>query len=153
MFEGNEQIDYEYLVEGIRQATQIILYEGLPAWWNKVAFNRELALKETIQYSYGTFYKELLPLTEDDAEKLTHLCCDKTSFMLGWHSDCMFHADYCVEWLCGEDITRITVCFSCHDIHGQRGSRELITPMNGEARSQFEKILLPYRKNRPAEAK
>lgn len=139
--------EFQALVEGIRQSTEVVLYEGLPHR-HEATYYREWSTKHTLIMHGYRFYAEPLPLQKEDAIKLTELCCDPSNFALdGTHSLCMFHADYCLEWGSGQETTQIQLCFSCHDVAGYRGSTHLLVPMSS---GPFESILLKYPQNRPA---
>src|SRR5262249_11890068 len=72
------------LAEGIARADKVILYEGLPHQSDKLAFDKELKEKKTVEFNGFPFYAETLELKADDAKKLTELATAAGSFSK-WH--------------------------------------------------------------------
>src|SRR5262249_3316064 len=60
-----------------------------------------------------------------------------------------FHPDYCAEWQDGKDVYQVLICFGCHEVKCYGPKVDLYCDINSEAYKEFEKVLKPYRKNRP----
>lgn len=144
--------NHKPIAAGVRKATKVVLHEGLPhQTFEREELARELKAKKTEQLNGFPFYAETLPLKPEDAKKLTDLFCEPKSFVKfqGYKLCGGFHPDYCIEWQDGKDVYRVHVCFGCHEVKCFGPKIELYCDVRGEAYKEFERILKPYRKNRP----
>ena len=125
---------YPPIAAQIKQAQGVVLYEGLPhQYFEKESLASELDTKQTVEIHQFPFYRELLPLTKDDAAKLTALFCDGKTLKpdsayvsMGYRTQnpdgsvitagraCGgFHPDYCIEWDVNGKKYYMQVCFGC----------------------------------------
>src|SRR6516165_3185263 len=87
------------LVEGVKKANKVVLYEGLPhQFFDKDLLEQELKNKKTVKVHDYPFYAETLALKDEDAKRLTELFCAADSFakFRGPKRCGGFHPDYCV---------------------------------------------------------
>jgi hypothetical protein len=149
---------YHVIAAGVQRAKKVVLYEGLPHQCSEIEqLKAELKSKKTKEFHKFPFYQELLPLKEEDAKRLTALFCDSESFKpvreiwwLGVTKLCgKYHPDYCIEWQDGKDVYQVLVCFGCCEVRCYGRKADLYCDIQKEAYREFEKILKPYRKNRP----
>jgi len=104
--------NHQPIAAGILKATKVFLYEGLPhQQFERRVLEQERKSKKTLELHCFSFYQELLPLKEDDAQKLLELVCTSGSFQRwDWLKLCgQFHPDYCLEWQQGKDSYRVLV--------------------------------------------
>ena len=140
------------LVEGVKKANKVVLYEGLPhQFFDKDLLEQELKNKKTVKVHDYPFYAETLALKDEDAKRLTELFCAADSFakFRGPKRCGGFHPDYCVEWQDGKGVYHVLVCFGCHEVKCYGPKVDLYCDINNDAYKEFEKVLKPYRKNRP----
>jgi len=146
------------LVEGVRKAKIVTLYEGLPHQaWEAEQLKTEQASKKTVPLHGFPFYEELLVLKDEDAKKLKDLFCAEDSFCAmkpNTHKQCGgFHPDYCIEWKDGEVTYRVQVCFGCHEVRCYAPTVNLYCDFGPKAYESCKHILSTYRKNRPGTQK
>lgn len=152
---GGPSKEIKSIVTGIRGASAVTLYEGLPhQMFEREELKQELASKTTVRLHDFPFYKETLVLSEADEKALRDVVCAGNTFepvQPGTMKMCGgFHPDYCVEWRGSDGKNyRVLFCFGCHeaDLGGPTG--EVRCDVNNSAFDQMETILKPYRKNRP----
>ncbi len=140
-------------VATIRQARQLILYEGLPhQMYETDALNSEMKSKETVNIQGFPFYRETLDLEPEDAEKLQRVLGDKRALdAYSGEKKCGgFHPDYAVEWSHAGQIYRVLICFGCNEagVYGPKG--DAFQDMTKATVRGLKDLLMPYRKNRPA---
>ena len=107
---------YRVIKQKIRQASHIRLYEGLPHQVIQASLlKQELQRKQTLQLHGFSFYRELLNLSKEDADRLIELLSDEKtiqphrgverqsdgSLMVAGRACGGFHPDYCIEWVAG----------------------------------------------------
>jgi hypothetical protein len=139
--------------ERVRKAGKIVLFEGLPHhMYEQSLLEQELKDKKTVQLHGYPFYADPLALDEADAKRLTELVCASDSFRTfqGEKKCGGFHPDYCIEWQDDEGVYRLLLCFGCGEakFYG-RTADDLRYDIASAAGTQFEKVLEPYKKNRP----
>jgi hypothetical protein len=138
--------------EGIRRASSLTLYEGLPHQSIEAAqLKVELATKKTIQLHGFPFYERALPVAAEEIEPLRRLSASADSFS---HYDgpkkCGgYHPDYALAWKDGGTIHHLLICFGCHEMKLYGPRHELITDIRDDAYKQFETLLRKYRDQRP----
>ena len=142
------------LVEGVKKAKIVTLYEGLPhQTWEAEQLKTEQASKKTVKLHGFPFYEELLALKDEDAKKLKDLFCAEDSFKAmapNSQKKCGgFHPDYCIEWKDDEVTYQVQVCFGCEEVRCYGPKVDLYCDITRKAFEQFVVILKPYRKNRP----
>lgn len=110
---------YRLLVAAIEQSTAMVLYKGFSS------VDHPYTAEPVITFASYQFYEKPLPLTPDEAARLTALCCNPESFNLNPESwFCDFHEDYCVEWRSEEQAVQLVFCFSCDEVYGlKRGGK------------------------------
>ena len=138
----------------IQQATNAILYEGLPhPSFQRAIHMNELATKATVVLGEHPFYSEPLPLEASDAEKLRGLYCNSSSFQpfAGFKLCGGYHPDYCIEWRTGTETSLVQICFGCHEMKTFSGGEMLQCDISPAAFEMFGAVLKSYRKNRPPE--
>jgi hypothetical protein len=90
-----------------------VVYQGFSSVDHPYAVESILALD-----AYQ-FYEKPLPLTPNEAARLTALCCDPENF--NFNSECWFcefHEDYGVEWRSGQRPVQLVFCFTCDEVVG-----------------------------------
>jgi hypothetical protein len=143
---------YEGLASGIRAADGVLLYEGLPhQYFESIALEKELRDRPYVRLHRFPFYKERLTLSDGDGQKLTDLFCSPGTFRPrgeGMKACGGFHPDYCIEWHVDGEVYQVLVCLGCCEVkcYGP-GGIDLYCDIKDMA--SFEKLLRPYRKNRP----
>jgi hypothetical protein len=137
----------------ISQSTRLILYEGLPHQFNEPrALAAEKKAKPTVERDGFSFYSETLELSAGDAGELKALLESPHTFRpFSGEKKCGgFHPDYAVEWSIADKLYRCLLCFGCYEasVHGPGG----VTTYDIERHTfkLLQRILVPYRKNRPA---
>jgi hypothetical protein len=111
---------------------------------------RELREKEVVELGGWPFYAEPIELSENDAKRLQELYCQRKSFVpfYGFAACGGYHPDWCIKWNNGNKEYLVQFCFGCGEMKTFCGEVELhCHPWDEE---QFEKILKPYRKQRPS---
>jgi hypothetical protein len=107
------------ILEGIRRASSLTLYEGLPHhMWEAGALKDELATKKTVQIHGYSFYERALPLTAEEIEALRKLTSSQENYgqKRGEKTCGGFHPDYCLAWQDGNLTYHLLVCFGCGEI-------------------------------------
>lgn len=139
------------LVEGIRKADKVTLYEGLPhPFEEKRLLEKELKEKKTVMLHGFAFYAQVIGPKEADAKKLAELFGTDGSFVkFGGPKKCGgFHPDWAIEWKAGDDVYRALVCFGCHEVKIYGPKHELHADVRG-AYKPLQSLLKGYDKNRP----
>ena len=135
------------------QAAHITLYEGLPHQQHEAAaLATELATNPTVTLHDFPFYRDPLPLANEEAAGLKATLGDMQSFVPysgSWFCG-EFHPDYCVEWEADGEVYRCLICFGCSELKVYGPRRALHLEVRPEAEQALKRILTPYRKNRPA---
>jgi hypothetical protein len=148
-------VDFERLpavLSGVQKSARMSLYEGLPSeFWEPQLREEELRRKSTVSLHGYRFYEETLALQPADAEKLTELFSAKASFKrYGGAKKCGgYGPDYCVEWKSSESATQALVCLECGEVKMFGSRSELYCDFGQEAVERIQRVLQPYRKNRP----
>lgn len=142
-------------VDGVRRASAVVLYEGLPHQrFEKGLMEQEKRTKRVRDIQGFPFYVEKLELKDEDAKRLTALLSDVGRLGSILSPDVQkkcggFHPDYALEWSNGNDRVQAQICFGCGDVRlfssGSYSERDL----SKKARASLEEILKGYRKNRP----
>ena len=140
------------IAEGIRRASSLNLYEGLPhQGWEADQLKKELATKKTLRIHGFPFYERPLPIAADEVEPLRRLCAAADSFLsYGGPKLCGgYHPDYCLAWRDGEATYHLLICFGCHEMKLYGPKQELLADIRSDAFKQFETTLKKYRDQRP----
>ena len=137
----------------ISQSTRLILYEGLPhQFYEPRALAAEKKAKPTVERDGFSFYSETLDLSVGDAGELKALLANPHSFhpFSGEKKCGGFHPDYAVEWSIADKLYRCLLCFGCREarVNGPQGATTY--DIESDAFKHLQRILMPYRKNRPA---
>ncbi len=151
---GNKPVEaslFTPITEGVRRATTLTVYEGLPHQADIVQFRHELATKKTVRLQGFSFYQQPLEVFAADAKPLRRLCSDPKSF---WSYGGMklcgdFHPDYALVWKDGDQVYNFLICLGCHEmrIHGPKGG--MLVDIRDDPFNHFKAILLQYREQRP----
>ena len=144
--------NYKPLAEAIGKADRVVLYEGLPHQvFEAKLLETERKEKKTVEHHGFPFYSEPLELKGDDGQKLIALFTDPGSFskLTEWKRCGGFHPDYLVEYNVGDDVYRMLVCLGCCEVKVYGPKAGLYCDICGKSKEAFEKVLKPYRKNRP----
>jgi len=154
------------IAEGIKRATELRLYEGLPhQTFEKEALETELRSKKTVQIQKFPFYEQTLDILFEDIELLKQLCVDganyKSNFGTTKHPDGSesvwktskfcggFHPDYCLAWKDGDVTYDLLICFGCQEMTFFGPKTALNADIREHAYQKFETILKKYRGQRP----
>lgn len=135
-----------------RGATRLTLHEGLPhQMFEATQLDSELKTKPTVTLHGFPFFQETLTLKEEDAVRLKEVLGDERSFepFQGTKSCGGFHPDYCAEWEADGGVYRCLICFGCGEVKVYGPDRALHCDIRREVKADLEKLLKPYRKNRP----
>ena len=138
--------------EGIRRASSLTLYEGLPhQMWEADQFKKELATKKTIRIHDFPFYERPLVLAADEIEPLRRLSAAGSSYTTyGGPKLCGgYHPDYCLTWKDGEATYQLLICFGCHEMKLYGPKSELIVDIGDDAFKAFAAALKKHRDQRP----
>lgn len=119
--------------------------------WERDLLRRELETKSHVELRVYSFYKERLRLRPGDAKRVTRLFTDGGSFMpYGGPKTCGgYHPDYGIEWRAKGEVYRGFVCFSCGEVKIYGPTSAVHCDIKHSAYKEFEKLLRPYRVNRP----
>ncbi len=134
------------------RATRLTLYEGLPhQMFEATQLKDELKTQPTVTLHGFPFYRETLPLKEEDAAKLKAILGDERSFApyVGMKKCGGFHPDYCAEWEADGRVYRCLICFGCREVIVYGPGRGLHCDIHRDVEKNLEKLLKPYRKSRP----
>lgn len=140
------------LAAAIARADRITLYEGLPHQVSeKDLLESEIKAKKTVKHHGFAFYAGPLPLKDGDAKSLLALAGNEKSFQpwAGVKKCGGFHPDYLVEFTAGKDVVRMLVCFGCLEVKLHGPNSEVYVDMSDDGLHGLEKVLKPYRENRP----
>jgi hypothetical protein len=140
------------LVEIIRKADKMTLYEGLPhQYWEASKLKSELNEKKTVEYHDFPFYAEPLILRKEDADWLTKALTDSKTIERHYEEHLCggFHPDYCIEWQAGNDKVLCQVCLGCAELQLFGPKNNLHCDLEQDAYTSLKKLLAPYRKQRP----
>jgi hypothetical protein len=145
--------DYAPLAEFVANAEKVTLYEGLPHQYaEKKLLAEELAKKDTIRIGDFDFYKEPIPLSNDDAAAFTEIFdgTDAFSETPAGETKCgPYHPDFCLEWSKGDDQVRVQVCLSCGESEVHSGVRMLYLKIGSDAGGEITRLLKDRWQNRP----
>lgn len=149
---GAARKHFDAISIGIREATGVTLFEGLPhQMFERESRASELKTKETIQLHGFPFYKRALPLSAEDAGALRSLLSNAETYeAFGGEKRCGgFHPDYSIAWEKGGQMFRVLVCFGCHEFKLFGTGHELRTDANDKVMKNVEAILRKYHAQRP----
>lgn len=142
------------LVDGIKKAELVVLYEGLPHQrYDQKLLARELREKKTVTIRDFPFYAETIPIDEVHAKKLTELCGDVQTFerFSGGKFCGGYHPDWCIEFKNDQDVYQVLVCLGCQEARFYGPNNEVFSDIVETAYEKLEELLNPLRKNRPKE--
>lgn len=138
---------------GIRRATALTLYEGLPhPVWEAESLKKELTSGKKIMRAQGfPFYARPLPLRAAAVERLRVLCADEASYTTyqGPKMCGGYHPDHCLVWQDGEVTYQLLVCFGCHEMKIFGPAGEIMADIRPKAFEAFESALKEHRVQRP----
>lgn len=140
------------LVEGIKKAKALTLYEGLPHQFHeRQLLAKELKEQKTVKLHDFPFYEGAIAVKDDDAKKLLSLCSDlKTFGRYGGKKMCGgYHPDWYIEFKAGDDIYQVQICFGCHEARLFGPKNEVFSDLDNEALKKLAAVFVPLRKNRP----
>lgn len=149
---AKDLLQFTPISEGIRRASSVTLYEGLPhQTWEADELKKELATKKTVSFHAFPFYERPLVLAADEVEPLRRLAADASSYTTyGGPKLCGgYHPDYCLTWKDGSAAYQLLICFGCHEMKLYGPNSELIVDIGEEAFRAFEAALKKHRDQRP----
>ena len=135
--------------EGIRRASSLTLFEGLPhPMWESDRLENERATKKTILIHDFPFYARPLALAAEEVEPLRKLSSAAGSYAsyMGEKACGGYHPDYCLTWHDGTASYDLMICFGCAEMKLYGPGNYLIVDLNDEA---FETLLKKHRDQRP----
>lgn len=162
--------NYPLLAAQIKKASKVVLYEGLPHQRGEPELlAKELLNKKTMTLHGYPFYQELLPLNEQDANRLTELFCDAKTLKpdgafvaMGNRTRALdgsvtiadkaclgFHPDYCIEWQVDGNVYHMLVCFGCCTVKSFGPGITLRCDFESADDQPMAQIMKKYRQNRP----
>jgi hypothetical protein len=143
------------VLAGIPKTGTALLYEGLPSdFWEPQLLEQELAQKKTVRLHGYPFYEELLAWQGTDGEQVTELLSARSSFakFTSGKKGGGFHANYCLEWKTGEDLTHVIIALDYGEVKIYGPKSELHCDLSQEAAQKLRQILRRYRQNCPVES-
>jgi hypothetical protein len=149
---GPELAVFEKIAAGVRNASALVLYEGLPRpTWEAEKFKKELAKKKTVRIHDFHFYKEPLPVPVSGIEPLRQLSADPDTYWanIGLKLCGSYHPDYCLSWKDGKAIYDFLICFGCHEMRVYDPKLALFADIRTDVFTQFKATLQTYRRERP----
>jgi hypothetical protein len=149
---SNDLIHFTPIAEGVRRASSLTLYEGLPhPTWEGKQYESELATKKIIRFHGFPFYERPLAVAADEIEPLRRLCAAADSYWSyrGPKSCGGYHPDYCLVWNDGETAYHLLICFGCNEMKLYGPKNELIVDIRHEAVARFKAALERHRDQRP----
>jgi hypothetical protein len=138
-------------IAGIENATEVILYEGLPDnFWQPAVRERELRNRKTIKLHGYPFYEETLPLQGTDSRQLTTWFSTVGSYSRyqGVKPGGGYHPDYCIEWKTPDGISRGLISLESSEVKIY-GRCELHCDLSAETSGRLKQVLSQYQRNRP----
>jgi len=141
----------KWLFPTIRDADQIVIYEGLPDKFERDIFETERRAKSTVDLHGFPFYELSIEVNKVDRSGLVLLLGDEASYapLPTLAKACgEFHPDYCIQWSVGDQVYRCLVCFGCGEVKAFGTGKALHCDL--AARDQFKRLLRQYWKSRPA---
>jgi len=156
-FEGSEGkgVDasrFTPLAAGIRRASLLTVYEGLPHQrWESEELKKELATKKTIRLHGYPFYEKPLPIFSGDVEPLRRLCSAAESYRTYREMKLCggYHPDYALVWKDGGVSYDLLVCLGCHEMKLFGPKMELLIDLRDGPAKHLEAILKQYHQQRP----
>ena len=149
---AKDLLQFTPISEGIRRASSVTLYEGLPhQTWEADQLKKELATKKTVSFHDFPFYERPLMLAADEVEPLRRLSTAGSSYTTyGGPKACGgYHPDYCLTWKDGDATYQLLICFGCQEMKLYGPNSELIVDIGEEAFRAFEAALKKHRDQRP----
>jgi hypothetical protein len=140
------------ILEGIRGARAVALYEGLPSeFWEPQLREQELSRKKTVRLHGFTFYDDRRALSGSDAEQFTALFLARESFRRFRRAKTCggYHPDYCLEWATGASTTRGLVCLECGEVKFFGPAAALHCDLTPQSAQRIKNLLSPHQKERP----
>lgn len=144
--------DWQPANQRISMSDSTILFEGLPhQGWEPELLERELESKETLEIGDYPFYEETLTLVVQDEQELKTLLSNADNFAawIGEKACGGFHPDYALRFERDDIRTDALICFNCDEIRFEWEDNSVLVDMRPETEEAVERILKPYRKNRP----
>ena len=145
---AEELSQFTPISEGIRRASSLTLFEGLPhPMGESDQLERELATKRTVLIHDFPFYERPLALAADEVEPLRRLCAAAGSYAsyMGEKACGGFHPDYCLRWKDGTATYDLMICFGCSEMKLHGPGNYLIADLN----AAFDTMLKKHRDQRP----
>lgn len=144
--------DLRPLLDALRGADKIVLWEGLPHPVNEEeVFDEERRSKKNFELHGHHFYSEPLTLAAPDAGRLTALLRDEKSLQ-PWRGDKLcgeFHPDYALEYHVGARPYRLLLCLGCQELRIFSETASAFADLRDEPFKTLKQVLSPYRKSRP----
>jgi hypothetical protein len=140
------------LVEGIKKADKIIVYEGMPhPTFDKDLLASELKQKKNVRLHQEYFYDSPKPVKEAVGKVLTDVIADPASLQAyrGPKRCGGFHPDYAVEWKAGSDTYHVQICYGCKELKIYGPKLELHCDIKEDALNRLKETLAKFRENRP----
>jgi hypothetical protein len=142
----------EPFAKAVRGAKSVVLHEGLPHQMEEKDSMEEERRTKAVQGIHGyVFYKATLELSDADANRLTDILSDPSTFKpFSGEKKCGgFHPDYAVEWHDGERHFWALLCFGCSEVQLFGPGIESRHDLDSNANSKLKELLKNRQKNRP----
>lgn len=138
------------LLEGLTNAKDLKLYEGLPGRGPGSQLAKERTEKKTTKLHGFDFYLPPLEPQAEAAEEIDRLARDAASYSVFRPKFCGgFHPDWALEWTEGKSRYRLLICFGCYEAQLFGPKDELWMDVKKEAFTRFETLLKKHRKQLP----
>ncbi len=142
----------EPLVAGIAKASSVILYEGMNRQLSESeSIDRGILYKNPMILRGFAFYETPIPVINEDSATLIALCGTSQTFgrYAGPKFCGGFHPDWCVEFIAGQDVYQVLVCFGCREARLYGPTNEVFSDLKKETFNAFLDVLEPLHKELP----
>lgn len=142
----------ELLVAGIAKANSVILYEGMNRQLSESeSIDRGILYKKPMILHGFAFYETPISVVDADAATLFALCGTAQTFSryTGPKFCGGFHPDWCVEFIAGQDVYQVLVCFGCREARLYGPTNEVFSDLKKETFNAFLDVLEPLHKELP----
>ena len=136
----------------VKTAEGASVFEGLPhASFEKELYDQERA-KPVKELLGDSFYEGAVEVKAEDLAAVRVILGDSGNYesFTGEKKCGGFHPNWAVEWTRGSDRFTALICFGCDEVKLLGPWGESRHDLGGDSSTSLEKVLRPYRKNRPA---